>query len=332
MEVITHTLASVALTRAGLNRVTPLALPMAIAAGLLADVDLASRWAGAEAYLRWRRTATHSLAGTAAIAIVVAAAFWLLRRKNAAAPVRFLCALAATCTGAGTHLLLDLLGTHGVQLLWPFRRSWQAWDLVEAVDVWVLAFLLAGLLLPELFRMVSEEIGARSGPGNRRRGALAALVLVSAYCGVRALLHQRANELLRSTLYNGAAPLTVAAFPSPAWPFTWRGVAETEDTLEEAEVSAGFTAGDIAPSTTHFKPEPSAMLEAAQNTATAQRFLQFARFPLASVLRLREGYQVELRDLRFAGAAEWRPAPVARIELDENLRVTDERLLLRTSP
>jgi len=91
MEPITQVLASVALARCGFKRVTPLALPITVTAGLAPDVDWVSVFGGARAFLEWHRTATHSIVGIVVIAAAIAAAYVLIaprvgrivRRKRA---------------------------------------------------------------------------------------------------------------------------------------------------------------------------------------------------------------------------------------------------------
>jgi membrane-bound metal-dependent hydrolase YbcI (DUF457 family) len=81
MEPVTHALTSIALGRAGLNKVTRAATPMLVVSGTIADVDWVTRLGGAATFLRGHRTATHSLVGTAAIIGAVAAASWFAGRK-----------------------------------------------------------------------------------------------------------------------------------------------------------------------------------------------------------------------------------------------------------
>lgn len=330
MEALTQALVALALGRAILNRLAAGSMWALLALSLLMDADLLSRSYGAAAYLDWRRTATHSLAGAALLAVAVAAVFWLLGRRQKKYPVRLLPAMGACLAGAGAHLTVALLDVRGAQLLWPFRRDWFAWDLLEPMDPWVLLLLVAGLLLPGLFRLVSEEIGARPEPRRYSHGAIVALLLIAIYCGGRALLHSRARAMLNARLYHGAAPLAVGVFPASASPMVWRGVVETETTLEVFQVRAG---GDLplGSGQTHFKPEPSPVLEAAQGTAAARKFIPFARFPLARVIRLLEGYRVEIRDLRFE-PSPFRPAPAAVVEVNEKLEVTHERIEFTGSP
>jgi len=56
MEPVTHALTSIALGRAGLNKVTRMATPILLVSGLAADVDWVARFGGASAFLRGHRT------------------------------------------------------------------------------------------------------------------------------------------------------------------------------------------------------------------------------------------------------------------------------------
>src|SRR5438045_4159268 len=78
MEPLTHALTSLSLANAGFGRLTRRATPMLLVSGLAADLDWLSYVGGARMFLTWHRTATHSLIGTAFIAVVTAAAFAFL--------------------------------------------------------------------------------------------------------------------------------------------------------------------------------------------------------------------------------------------------------------
>jgi inner membrane protein len=327
MEPVTHALTSIALGRAGLNKITRMATPVLLVSGVIADVDWVTRLAGASAFLHGHRTATHSLAGTAIIIACVAAGFWLAGRKYPKFGVEILPAVLLCAIGAGVHLLLDLLNGYGVQLLWPFRAKWYAWDIADSVDAWILFFLLAGLLLPELFRLIHEEIGSRPKRQGRQRGAIAALVLVALFVAGRALAHQRAVALLGGREYREQAPLAVAAFPKSSNPFLWSGVAETDNALFNVEVPVWLGRGfdpDLAD--VHFKPEESLALRSAAASRTAAEFLSYARFPLANVEPSGDGYEVRFRDMRFASELPERRGIIAVIGLNAQGLVIRERL------
>lgn len=325
MEPITHGLTSIALGRAGINKVTRMATPMLLVAGYAPDVDWITYFISTPAMFHYRRAITHSLAGAAVLAVLVAMVFWWFGRRHPTAPIRFARALAVCAVGSGTHLLLDLPNRYGMRLFWPFNDKWVAWSIIDTVDVWMLAALLLGLLMPGLFRLVTEEIGARPERRGPMRGAIVALALLAAYATGKVILHQRAVQVLSARLYHGEAPMEVGAFPSYVSPFTWRGIVETENTVEEVEVHVGPGASfDPDRGVTNYKPEPSPMLEAARQTRAFAEFISFARFPIAKVVRRRDGYRVELRDLRFSSDYSRWGGFMAVVELDEQMQVQKE--------
>lgn len=327
MEPVTHALTSIALGRAGLNKITRAATPMLLVSGLIADVDWVTRLAGPLAFLRGHRTATHSLVGTAVIVGAVAAAGWLAGRKYTKFAVAVLPALVICAIGAGAHLLLDLLNGYGVKLFWPFREKWYGWDVAYGVDFWILFFLLAGLLIPELFRLVLEEIGSRPKRTGRQRGAIAGLVFVALVIAGRVSAHQRAMALLGSRDYRGQAALEVAAFPRPSNPLLWSGVVETDNAVFNLEVPLlPGRVFDPELAEVRYKPQPSQTLKNAVATATAVEFLSFARIPLASVQPDGDGFEVRLRDMRFQSELAGQRGIVAVIDLNRESLVIGERL------
>lgn len=327
MEPVTHALTSIALGRTGLNKLTRAATPMLLVSGLVADIDWVTRLGGAEAFLRGHRTATHSLVGTAAIAAIVAAGFWFAGRLYPKFALKLFPTLLLCAIGAGTHLLLDLLNGYGVTLLWPFRNKWFSWDLAYPVDSWILFFLLGGLLLPELFRLVLEEIGSKPRRRGRQRGAIIGLALVALVIGGRAFAHHRAIALLDSRSYGDQTPLAVAAFPRPSNPLVWDGVVETDNAVVNLEVPLGpGPEFDPERGDTHFKPQDSPALKNAIGTPLAVDFLSFARFPLASVQPEGDGFRVRLRDMRFAAELAGRRGIVCVVHLNAQSQVINERI------
>jgi hypothetical protein len=143
-------------------------------------------------------------------------------------------------------------------------------DLLRDFDFWILMFLVVGLLLPMLIRLVSEEIGERKKRTSGRGSAIAALVLILAYVGTRGILHGRAVDLLESHDYHGRVALAVGAFPNSTSPLEWRGVVSTDNTIEEIGVPFGV-GGEFDPehSGTQYKPDDSPVLAAGEQTAAA---------------------------------------------------------------
>ncbi len=329
MEILTHALVSLVLARAGQKLLPRYGVAMLVVSGVAADLDFLSYLGGPSAFLRFHRGVLHSVFGSVVLGCVLAFVSCAVGRRITAnrptsecPPVSFLAAVAVCVVGVVAHLLVDLASGIGVQLLWPFRLGWTAWNLLNSVDLWVLMLLTLGLLLPELFLLVSEEIGERGKRPRGQRAAVVTLLLLLICMGARAGLHSRAVDELNSREYRGAAPLEAGAFPSALSPFAWRGVVSTDNAIDVIEISLAPGAGfDPDRAAAHYKPEDSAALVAAENTAAARTFLRYARFPLASLERGDGGYKFTLRDMRFATGDRSVDNIIVRGELNGDLQV-----------
>ncbi len=325
MDPLTHIVVSIAASRAGLNKLSRLATPMLIATSIAADLDWLTALAGPRAFLLGHRTITGSICGAAAIAILTALVFTIATRRNSSLPIKFPRALFVCAIGAALPVLFDLTNSYGVKLFWPFSEKWYALDSVGQFDVIILVILTVGILLPMLFRLVGEEIGAQ----RRTKGvfsAVFAFVLVFAYVGARYVLHERAVTLINSRLYNGAPPMSAGAFPDSPSPFRWAGVIITESNLLRAEVPVFIGSYDPFAAKAFYKPEESPALDAARASSTATLFLSFARFPRAHVERNDRGYHIEITDMRFEIGTPPGHSMMAAIDVDENAHVTHEEL------
>ena len=331
MDNLTHTLTGIALSQAGLNRRTRFATLALILGSNAPDVDIVSRFLGSTTYLEYHRGLTHSLVGLAGLALALTALIYFpgrrARPKPSAPPLDarwlfLICCIALLC-----HLLLDFTNAYGVRPFLPFSGRWYAWDLMPIIDPLLLLVLAAGLALPFLFRLVSEELGAHST--GYRRGAVLALAGMALLWGVRDINHRRVLAILGSNNYGDETALRVGAFPTFN-PFSWTAVIETDSAYHVTTASA-LASGVAADRTEVFhKPEPSPALETALRTRVGRVFSNFARFPWAEVDEDPDGYEVRIRDLRFgqgsAGAFQ------ATIDLDRNLRLQDETFSFMGEP
>jgi membrane-bound metal-dependent hydrolase YbcI (DUF457 family) len=338
VEPVTHALTSLALARVGQRRLPRFGTAMLVVAGVAPDLDHASYLSGAGSFLGYDRTLLHSLLSSFALAIGLGAAFYFValhRDKKTSGledsrspKLTFGMAFLVCAVGIAAHLLLDLVSDAGVRLLWPFKARWFAFDLLRDFDIWILMFLVVGLLSPMLIGLVSEEIGERKKRARGGGSAIAALVLVLGYVGARGILHSRAVDLLESHDYHGRVALAVGAFPESTSPIEWRGVVSTDNTIDEIGVSFGVGREfDPEHSATLYKPDDSPALEAGEQTAAAQRFLKYARFPIASVVRTGDQYQFVLRDARFAAddGSPWNI--VVRVRIGGDMRVLEQGFL-----
>lgn len=334
MDPGTHTLVSLALARGLFPRRCWKFVLGIVLAGTLADLDLLMLLFGPDAYLTGRFTITHSLIGAAAVVAIAAVFVKQLEsgpnalQKAGRARASFGTILLATFLAATVHLLMDLATPSGIAVLSPFRQTRFAWDLLPSTDLYILALLLAGILVPELLRLVSSEIGVKEKAPRGRNGAIAALTLVLIYVGARAALHGNAIAQLDAHSYRGESPRQIAAFPDSLSLLTWHGVVETATQICTVEVPATQSVRfDSESAACMHKPEESPLLTAAQATDATRKFLQAARFPKASVGSRQGGSEVVIRDVRDAARGEARYALAARILLDPAGQVTSQKIV-----
>ena len=340
MDPLTHALASLTLQRVAFPRLSRAATISVVLAGVIADLDLLSAQFGPSAYVSFDRTYFHSLPAALVFALLATAPFFLLKPKSPDNQIPramiFIAALATTLL----HLALDACQTSAVQVLWPFSTRRFVLDWLPSLDLWILGILLAGILLPLLAGLVTEEIGARRKGPRGRVGATLALVALVLYLGVRFTLHGDAIAALESRTYRGELPRKVAALAESSSPFRWRAIVETERALHDVEVPVGPSA-DFDPSSaiTTYKPEPSPALDAARNSPLARRFLQVARFPKATVEQTPTGFHVILRAFpytRESGSGLLTLTDVGRvqalIDTDPSGKILSEELAWVPSP
>ncbi len=327
MDPVTHALASYALKRAAFPRVTRFVTLAIVVAGTLADLDLLSSYFGPSAYLTFYRTYCHSLLAALLLSLLVTLPFFFFKPKNVENQTPRLTIFIAALAAALLHLLLDVLQSAAIELFWPLSIRRFALDWLPPLDLCVLAILLAGILLPLLSGLVTEEIGARSKGPRGRLGASLALAAVILYFVVRFIYHGSAITALESRTYRGELPRKVAAFAESSSPFRWHGIVETERALHEVEVPVGPGADfDAGSAITSYKPEPSPALDAARNSAVARRFLQVARFPKANVEQTPQGFHVILRAFPYSRDSGSGLRIQALIDTDPSGKILSEEL------
>jgi len=328
MDPVTHSLTGLVLARALLPARRGAAARYATAALVVGanvpDLDIVYLLGGPVTFLDYNRGWTHSLVGAALLGAAVGIALWKLAQRRRVEGVRWRPLVLLGLLGALTHSLLDGASAEGAQLLWPLNRRWLALDWFPYIDLWLITLLLLGLGLPALFRLISEEIGARRKEGVSR-GAWVALAACALLTAGRATLHGDAVTQLESRLYRDRMPARAAAFPQPLTPFRWHGVVETGTSFETLEVTRGGRQEESFQ--TFYKPEDSPALGAALETRTAEVFLARARFPHAEVSPARDGWRVRLRDLRYEEYAPPFHRMAVWVRLDGKLGVVSERLV-----
>jgi inner membrane protein len=326
--------------RAGLNRKTALATLTLTLAAEAPDLDVLGSFRGSAFGFAHHRGFTHSFVGVPLDALAVVGFVYLIWRlrgrkiKDPKLPPRWGLLFFYACLAGLSHILLDFTNNYGVRPFWPFSEKWYSWDIVFIVEPIMLAFLILGLIVPLLFGMIDQEIGARSRGPRGRFAATIALIGVVVLWGLRDYEHRRAVNALESRSYNGADPLRVSAYPKWVDPFHWEGVVETPAFFVLAPVeSLGPEVDPEGRMEIRYKPEETPVTLAAKNSYVGRVFLDWAQYPITETETLQppqQGFIVLFQDLRYAGV----PASLTKrpgrgglskaVELDQNLHIVGD--------
>jgi inner membrane protein len=342
LEPVTHFLFGAAMGRAGLNRKTALATATLTLAAEAPDIDVLSRFGGSSFALNHHRGFTHSFLGVPLVAVAVVGFVYLIWRlrgrktRNPNLPPRWGLLFAYACLAGLSHIFLDFTNNYGIRPFWPFSERWMSGDIVFIVDPFILVVLALGLILPSLFSLINEEIGARSkGVPRGRLAATLVLVAVFAYWGLRDYEHGRAVAALQARNYQGADAIRVSAFPYMTNPFRWYGVAETQAFFASMDVDSARPEVDPdADMRIRYKPEETPVTLAAKKTYLGRVYLSWAQYPVTETEELnndpanstRAAYVVRFRDLRYDyPGSPARGSLGASVLLTRDLHVVDER-------
>jgi inner membrane protein len=163
VDPVTHSLTGAVLSRAGLNRATPLATATLVLAANAPDIDILSAAQGGFTTLAFRRGLTHGplalllLPGLVAAAVLLYDRLWRRRRRPELPAVRPRAVLGLAFIGTLTHPLLDWMNTYGIRLLMPFSDRWFYGDALFIIDPWL--WLLLALPLVALARSRRARLG-----------------------------------------------------------------------------------------------------------------------------------------------------------------------------
>lgn len=153
MDNFTHTLLGLAISKAGLERATPLATTTLVISSNLPDIDVLSRLEGGTvSYLEYHRGFTHGFVGLALLAGALTLVLMLLdsrfrlRRDPFRRPLRPGKIFLIAYLGGLGHTLMDFTNNYGVRPLLPFSNRWFYGDLVFVADPWIWLILGCGVV------------------------------------------------------------------------------------------------------------------------------------------------------------------------------------------
>jgi inner membrane protein len=378
MEPVTHLLTGACLSRAGLNRRAAYATLTMVVAAEFPDIDTLWSVRGPIEGFQHHRGITHTFLGLpfeAALIVVGVYALhrWRVRRERVhagvhakpltAAPVRWGVLYGLALVALLSHLLLDYTNNYGLRPFFPFDDRWYAASIVFIFDPVMFALLLGALMMPWLFGLVSAEVGAKKQSFPGRGWAIAALLGIVGWWGLRTVEHQRAVQmamaqsvvaptpvsLTDSTQAPGAEAAYVPSYlparralasPDLLSPFRWSAVMDFGPVDQLAEIDTQgrtVTMGE----TTYPKPGRSAAVLAAEGSKLGRVYMDWSPMPFVQVTKAdRElasegtgvgavGTVVSFRDPRFLGGRlgeAGRQPLVGTVELDAGDHVVRETM------
>jgi inner membrane protein len=298
VDNLCHTLVGAALGEAGLKHRTRWGSATLMIAANLPDIDVLVFATNTPA-IAFRRGWTHGILAQVVLPVLLALVMWAFGRRDTgsparkegipvASPVSFPWLLVLAYLGIFSHVLLDYLNNYGVRLLAPFDWRWFYGDALFIVDPWLWLSLGAGAWLSWRRRTPTAARGA--------------LLFATGYVLVMLLSARAARDAVIQSWRDtrGVAPQALMVGPRPVTPltrdvivdagdhyqtglFSWRGVTVTFD-------PAGIP-----------KHDTGAAVREAMRAAPMRAFLSWSRFPFFELSPARNGTEVTVGDMRFAG-------------------------------
>jgi inner membrane protein len=378
MEPVTHLLTGACLSRTGLNRRAAYATLTMVVAAEFPDIDTLWGMRGPIEGFQHHRGITHTFLGLpfeAALIVVGVYAWhrWRVRRESAhpqvrakpltVAPVRWGMLYGLALVALLSHLLLDYTNNYGLRPFFPFNDRWYAASIVFIFDPLMFALLVGALIMPWLFGLVNAEIGAKKQPFRGRGWAIAALLGIVGWWGLRTVEHQRAIQMAMaqsivapttaSAAASAQAPDAAAAYvpsylptrkalasPDLLSPFRWSAAMDFGPVYRLADIDTqGGTV--MMGETTYPKPGRSAAVVAAEGSKLGRAYMDWSPMPFVEVTKAdRElasdgrgpgaiGTVVTFRDPRFLGGRlgdAGRQPLVGTVDLDGGNHVVRETM------
>jgi inner membrane protein len=348
------------------------------------DVDTLWSVRGPIEGFQHHRGITHTFLGLpfeAALIVVGVYAWhrWRVRRARAdarvnakpltAAPVRWGVLYGLALVALLSHLLLDYTNNYGLRPFFPFHDRWYAASIVFIFDPLMFALLVGALIMPWLFGLVNAEVGAKKQPFRGRGWAIAALLGVVAWWGLRTAEHQRAVQMAMAQNVVATTPASapdptqtsdagatyvpsylparrVLASPDLLNPFRWSVVMDFGQGYRLAEID---TQGETVTmgETMYPKPERSAEVLAAEGSKLGRVYMDWSPMPFVEVTKSDSalvagdgglgavGTVVTFRDPRFLGGRlgeTGRQPLVGTVDLDGGDHVVSETMDGREEP
>jgi inner membrane protein len=292
MDNLCHSLAGMALSRAGFNTRSALATSTLVIANNLPDIDVGV-FATNTLAMSFRRGWTHGVLAQALLPLALTGAMLAYDRyfRKSAAPGDRAKAgplLLMSYVGVLLHVFMDFTNSYGVRLLMPFSDRWFYGDAIYIVDPWLYLMLGAGWWL------------AKTRPRPARIGVALAAVYILTMLGSNVIARR---EVARGLERAGrSADTRFMVTPVVVNPFQREVIIDVGDRYEKGNLW-------FAP-LPHFRPAGFGMekglaqpeVQAALQLPRAAAFVKWSRFPFAQA---DSAGGVWLNDYRYANAGSY---------------------------
>ena len=309
MEPVTHFLTGACIGRAGFNRKSAYATLAAVLAAEAADMDVFWGFGGPVEELKHHRGITHTFIAVPVIAAVIVGVVWLIDRIRksrkrptpaatqihevrapsapppalAPVPVRWGWLYLASLVAALSHLLLDWTNNYGVRPFFPFNPRWYAGSLVFIGEPVLWALLLVAVIMPWLFGLADQEMGAKKKRFRGRGWAIFALAGMVVVWGWRWVEQQKALSMLTKTEVAREPVIRIGLEPYPVNLWHWHAILETQDFYQTAEINTFNPDSPVAITSdpqrdVMYKPADTPAVEAAKQTFLGRVYLDWGQW------------------------------------------------------
>ncbi len=144
MDNLTHSLVGLAVSKAGLERLSPATSAVCLIAANAPDCDIVTLAFGRWTYLHHHRGITHSILGTILIGLLIPVLFVIAEKaiarfRQQTASLKLKGLMIASLIASATHPFMDWTNNYGIRPLLPMSSKWFYGDLVFIIDpvIWL---------------------------------------------------------------------------------------------------------------------------------------------------------------------------------------------------
>jgi membrane-bound metal-dependent hydrolase YbcI (DUF457 family) len=261
----------------------------AILGALSPDVDAIVMPFGWDRYLVVHEIGTHSITGTLACALAVAALLRAVRRSGT--NPSFGASVFAAWLGAASHVLLDLLSSARLRPGWPLVDTAVSLPAAAMADPWMLGLCVFG---PIAIRMAP--------PDRKRRAAASALAALALFLVVKAGLGALAFTAYAEATAAGAPARSRIVEAEWASIDTWLVSDRTDTSVRRWRTRAGGEAKQVL---TRVLPPETATVAASRGLSTVRNFSRAHDLAFHTISETRDGMVLVLwSDIRFCREPE----------------------------